>query len=137
MIATFVPRGPERQAAAADRAPLLEQLATLQRENAALWAENAALRVEHGARHERIRELEAQREQTWANSSRPPSADPPPAPARPKVPPAGRNRGGQPGDGGLYCALLPAEQLADARLGLLGPKYCAGLFGDARRGRFG
>ena len=86
MIETLVPRVPERQAPAPDHAPLLEQLATLRRENAVLRVENAALRVENGALRERLRELEARLGQTSANSSRPPSSDPPQAPARPKAP---------------------------------------------------
>src|SRR3954452_19171467 len=101
-----------------DPAPLLEELATLRRENAALCAENAtlraentALRGEHAALHDRIRELEARLEQTSANSSRPPSSDPPQAPARPKAPPSGRKRGGQPGHRGVCRALLPVEQV--------------------------
>jgi regulator of replication initiation timing len=64
MIATLVPRVPVRQAPAPAHAPLLEQLATLRRENVALWAENAALRVENGALHERMGELEARLGQT-------------------------------------------------------------------------
>ena len=54
MVETTVPRVPERLATAAapDRAPLLEQLATLRLEKAALRAENVALQA-------RIRELEA------------------------------------------------------------------------------
>src|SRR6266851_5039053 len=104
MIATLVPRVPERQAPAPDHAPLLEQLATLRREN-------AALRVENGALHERIRELEARLGQTSTNSSRPPSSDPPQAPVCPKAPPSGRKRGGQPGHRGACRGLLPVEQV--------------------------
>jgi transposase len=89
---------------APNAAPLLEQLATLRLENAALRAQNAVL-------HQRIRELEAQVGQNSSNSSRPPSADPPHAPVRPKAPPSGRKRGGQPGHRGAYRALLPAEQV--------------------------
>ena len=63
------------------------------------------------AQRERIRELEAQLGQTSANSSRPPSSDPPQAPVRPKAPPSGRKRGGQPGHRGACRALLPAEQV--------------------------
>ena len=70
---------------APDPASLLEELAALRLENVALCAENAALRVENAALHERIRELEARLGQTSANSSRPPSSDPPQAPARPKA----------------------------------------------------
>src|SRR5207248_11557211 len=111
MIEKLPPRVSERQALVPDPPPLLEQLATLRRENVALCAENAALRVENAALHERIRELEARLGQTSANSSRPPSSDPPQAPARPKAPPTGRKRGGQPGHQGAYWALLPVEQV--------------------------
>jgi transposase len=83
---------------------LLEQLAMLHLENAALRVENAAL-------HERVRELEARLGQHSANSSRPPSADPPQALMRPKAPPSGRKRGGQPGHRGACRALLPVEQV--------------------------
>ncbi len=96
---------------APDPTPLLQELATLRLENAALRAETAALRVENAALQERIRELEARLGQTSANSSRPPSSDPPRAPARPKAPPSGRKRGGQPGHRGAHRALLPAEQI--------------------------
>ena len=82
---------------------LLEQLATLRLENAALRAENAALQ-------ERIRELEARPGQNTSNSSRPPSSDRPQGPVRPKAPPSGRKRGGQPGHRGAFRALLPVEQ---------------------------
>src|SRR5438067_4965110 len=100
---------PAAMTPAPDHAPLLEQLATLRRENAALWAVNAALRVENGALHERIRELEARLGQTSANSARPPSSDPPQAPARPKAPPTGRKHGGQPGH---LAAAASASSLA-------------------------
>jgi transposase len=79
-------------------------VATLRLENAALRAENAVLQ-------ERIRELEARLGQTSANSSRPPSSDPPQTPACPKAPPSGWRRGGQPGHRGAYRALLPVEQV--------------------------
>src|ERR671938_1602688 len=59
----------------------------------------------------RVRELEARLGQNSSNSSRPPSSDPPQTPARPKAPPSGRKRGGQPGHRGTYRALLPAEQV--------------------------
>src|SRR5436305_481584 len=60
----------------------------------------------------RIRELEAQLGQTSANSSRPPSSDPPQVPPRPKAPPSGRKRGGQPGHRGTFRGLLPVAQVA-------------------------
>src|SRR4051812_17248476 len=113
MIETPLPLPPELWATvpAPDPAPLRERLTILQRENAALCAENAALRVENGALHERVRELEAWPGQNSSNSSRPPSSDPPQAPARPKAPPSGRKRGGHPGHRGTCRALLPVEQV--------------------------
>src|SRR5438067_6846424 len=63
------------------------------------------------AQRERIRELEARLGQDSSNSSRPPSSDPPQAPPRPKAPPSGRKRGGQPGHRGAFRGLLPVEQV--------------------------
>ena len=83
---------------ALDPTPLLKELATLRLENAALRVENAALQA-------RIRELEARLGQNSANLSCPPSSDPPQAPVRPKAPPSGRKRGGQPGHRGAFRAL--------------------------------
>src|SRR5687767_11477112 len=109
MIETMLPPVPELSATtpSPDHAPLLEQVVTLRLEHAALCAENAALRVEIGALQARVRELEARLGQTSANSSRPPSSDPPQAAERPKALPSGRKRGGQPGHRGAYRALLP------------------------------
>jgi transposase len=106
MSVTLLPLAPEPSAPtwALDPAPLLEELETLRLENAALRAENAALQA-------RLRELEARLGQTSANSSRPPSSDPPQAQARPTAAPSGRKRGGQPGHRGAYRALLPVEQV--------------------------
>src|SRR3954454_22503624 len=59
----------------------------------------------------RVRELEARLGQDSSNSSRPPSSDPPQAPVRPKAPPSGRKRGGQPGHRRAFRALLPVEQV--------------------------
>src|SRR3954467_2402923 len=92
-------------------AALLEQGAPLRQENAALRAENAALRAENAVLHEQVQELEARLGQTSANSSRPPSTDPPQAPAKRRAPPSGRKRGGQPGHCGAYRGLLPVEQV--------------------------
>jgi transposase len=112
-MSLLLPLAPERSATtpAPDLAPLLEEMATLRLENEALRAENAALRVANAARQDRIHELEARLGQTSANSSRPPSSDPPKAPARPKAPSSGRKRGGQPGHRGRHRALLPVEQV--------------------------
>src|SRR4051794_29689250 len=134
MIETALPLPPELWATppAPDPVLLLEQLATLRLENAALRAENAALQ-------DRIRELEARLEQTSVNSSRPPSSDPPQAPAPPKAPPSGRKRGGQPGHRGTCRALLPVEQV-DAVLAIV-PEHCRHCqhpfpeTGGRRRGR--
>jgi transposase len=106
MIETTLPLAPDLWAtlAAPVPVPLLEELALLRQENAALRAENAALQ-------ERVRDLEARLGQTSANSSRPPSSDPPQASARSKAPLSGRKRGGQPGHCGVYRALLPVEQV--------------------------
>jgi transposase len=106
MIETTLPLVPERWATmpAPDTAPLLEQLATLRRENAALRAQNALLQ-------QRIRDLEAHLGQHSANSSRPPSAGLPHAPVRPKARPPVRKRGGQPGHRRACRVLLPVEQV--------------------------
>jgi transposase len=106
MIETTLPLAPDLWATllAPVPVPLLEELALLRQENAALRAENAALQ-------ERVRDLEARLGQTSANSSRPPSSDPPQASARSKAPLSGRKRGGQPGHCGAYRALLPVEQV--------------------------
>jgi hypothetical protein len=132
MIETLPRPVPAQQALAADHPPLLEQHATLWRENTALRAENAALRVENGALQERNCEVEARLGQTSANSSRPPSSDFPKAPARPKAPPCGRERGGQPGHRGVHRALLPVEQVDEVCCGggrtapTARPRGCAG-----------
>jgi transposase len=63
------------------------------------------------ALQERIRDLEAKLGQNSSNSSRPPSSDPPQAPPRPKAPPMGRKRGGQPGHRGTFRRLLPVEEV--------------------------
>ncbi len=105
MIATMLPLAPEPRATLPAPDPtLLEQAATLRLENAALRAQITALQT-------RIRELEARLSQNSSNSSRPPFTDPPRAPARPKAPPTGRKRGGQPGHRGACRALLAVEQV--------------------------
>src|SRR5215212_7353208 len=62
----------------------------------------------------RVCELEARLGQDSSNSSRPPSSDPPRAPVRPKAPPSGRKRGGQPGHLGTFRALLRVDQVDEA-----------------------
>src|SRR3954452_21287177 len=117
MIATTLLRAPDQGAPgpAADLAACLEQVAALRRKNAALRAENAALQ-------ERVRELEARLGQNSSNSSRPPSSDPPQAPARPNSLPTGRKRGGQPGHRGAYRGLLPVEQVDE--IVAMAPDHC-------------
>ena len=57
----------------------------------------AKLELELTKARQRIMELEAQLKSNSQNSSKPPSADPPGAPARPKGKKSKRKRGGQPG----------------------------------------
>src|SRR5215211_339601 len=117
MSVTMLPRAPEPSATtpAAEPVPLLEELATLRLENAAVRAELVALQA-------RVRELEARLGQHSSNSSRPPSSDPPQAPARPQAPPSGRKRGGQPGHRGAFRALLPVEQVDE--IVMIVPEVC-------------
>src|SRR5687768_16986873 len=117
MIETPRPLAPELWAAlsAPEPVPLLEQLAILRLENATLRAENAVLQ-------QRIHELEARLGQTSANSSRPPSSDPPYVPPQRRAAPSGRKRGGQPGHRGAYRALLPVEHV-DAIVAVV-PERC-------------
>src|SRR5919204_4234269 len=124
MIETTLPLAPNLWATgpAPDLAALLEQIATLRLENAALWVQNAALRVENAALHERVQELEARLGQNSANSSQPPSSDSPQVPVRPKAPPSGRKRGGQPGHRGAFRGLLPIEQVDEVVVVV--PEHC-------------
>src|SRR5438067_8397894 len=90
------------------------------------------------ALQERVRELEARLSQTSANSSRPPSSDPPQVPARPKAPPSGRKRGGQPGHRGAFRGLLPVEQV-DEIVAVVPEqcRHCAQQFPETAPGRRG
>jgi transposase len=72
-----------------------EQITVLQQENARLRA--------------RIEEMEARLGQDSANSSRPPSADPPHRPPRQRGNPSGRRPGGQPGHPAHQRSLVPLE----------------------------
>src|SRR5437762_7227035 len=77
-----------------------------------IWAATpAAAQALIVALQARVRDLEARLGQTSANSSCPPSADPLQVPVRPKAPPSGRKRGGQPGHRGAFRGLLPVEQV--------------------------
>lgn len=71
---------------------------------AELEARNAALEA-------RIAKLEERLNQSSRNSHRPPSSDPPGAPPKPKKPPTGRKRGGQPGHEGTTRELLAVEEV--------------------------
>src|SRR5262245_16509665 len=78
----------------------------------AIWAATpAAAQTLIVAQRERIRELEARLGQDSSNPSRPPSADPPQAPAKRRAVPSGRKRGGQQGHRGTFRRLLPVEQV--------------------------
>src|SRR3954468_15514882 len=105
----------------------------------AIWAATpAAAQTLIIAQRERIRELGARLGQDSSNSSRPPSSDPPQAPVRPKAPPSGRKRGGQPGHRGAFRALLPVEQVDE--IVILEPercRHCGQSFPGAATGRRG
>ncbi len=60
---------------------------------------------------QRVAELEERLNQNSGNSSKPPSSDPPNAPARAKRTPSGRKAGGQPGHPGHPRAFKPIEQV--------------------------
>src|SRR5688500_3418034 len=85
-------------------------LSALQERVAALERENAELRARVG--------------QNSANSSRPPSSDPPGSRPKPTAERGRRRPGGQPGHPGHHRALLPPEQVD--RLVALRPVSCAG-----------
>ena len=63
-----------------------------------------------------VAELTARLNQNSGNSSKPPSADPPDVRAsRPKPPPSGRKRGGQPGHKGLTRCSFPPDQVDEVQ----------------------
>jgi transposase len=100
----------------ADRTALLAVIAAQTEENARLREQVATLTAQVAA-------LTARLGQTSANSSRPPSSDPPGRTAPPTTP-SGRRPGGQPGHPGRFRALLAAEQV-DAIVVCV-PAHCAG-----------
>jgi len=59
----------------------------------------------------RVEDLEQRLGRNSRNSSRPPSQDPPGAPARKRGQGSGRRQGGQPGHEGRHRRLLPAERI--------------------------
>ena len=61
--------------------------------------------------HAQVTELQVRIGQTSQNSSRPPSSDPPDAPARAQRPASGRKRGAQPGHERHERKLLPANEV--------------------------
>jgi transposase len=75
----------------------------------ALSAQVAALEARLAKQEERIAELERRLNRNSRNSSLPPSADPPGAPARKRGPSSGRGRGAQHGHEGHGRRLAPIE----------------------------
>ncbi|MDB5311182.1 MAG: family transposase ISGob1 [Gemmataceae bacterium] len=63
----------------------------------------------------RVADLEARLNQTSANSSRPPSADPPHAQPAPPRTPSGKRKGGQPGHPKAERTLLPPDVVVPLR----------------------
>ena len=100
----------------ADRSTLLAMIAAQAEENALLRAQVATLTAQVAA-------LTARLSETSANSSRPPSSDPP-GKRPPSPPPSGRRPGGQPGHPGHFRALLDVSAV-DAVIGCR-PASCAG-----------
>jgi transposase len=88
-------------------ATLAEALTVIER----LGAENARLRDQVAHLEQQVQALAARLGQTSANSSRPPSADPPQTPPRPPRAASGRRQGAQPGHPAHQRALLPPEQV--------------------------
>jgi transposase len=89
-------------------ATLAEALTVIER----LGTENARLREQVAQLEQQVQALAARVGQTSANSSRPPSADPPHAPIRPPRRASGRRRGAQPGHPAHQRSRLPPEQVA-------------------------
>jgi transposase len=77
----------------------------------ALSAEVSGLHAQVQTLQAQVAELQMRIGQTSQNSSRPPSSDPPDAPARPQRPASGRKRGAQPGHERHARALLPANEV--------------------------
>jgi len=97
------------QTPAAAQALILTQQAQLLALQAQLATVQEQFEQELGHLRARVQALEAQLGQNSTNSSRPPSSDPPQAPARPSSGPAARRPGGQPGHEAHRRPLLPIE----------------------------
>ncbi|MGH9367859.1 MAG: IS66 family transposase [Thermoanaerobaculia bacterium] len=83
----------------------------------------AELRKELAILRAEIRDLRARLNQNSQNSSRPPSSDPPFAPARPSSPGTGRKPGGQPGHEGTSRRVFAPREVDEAVP--LRPSRCA------------
>lgn len=106
------------------QARLREAEAAFAAQIAAFQAQVAELRTLVAKQQEQIADLTARLNQNSGNSSQPPSADPPSVRAqRPKPPPSGRKRGGQPGHKGTTRCSFPPE-LVDQSFDLV-PACCA------------
>lgn len=92
-------------------ARLLAEVASLHAALITVEAENAGLRATNAALEAEVQTLTARLNQTSANSSRPPSADPPHASFPPRRPPSGRNAGGQGGHAAHQRLLLPVAEV--------------------------
>lgn len=82
----------------------------LRAEHAALKAENAALKAIVAELTARLADIEKKMRRNSTNSSAPPSSDGPHV-QRPKKPPTGKNRGGQPGQQRTSRSLLSADDV--------------------------
>src|SRR5450759_2283895 len=71
----------------------------------------SAMQAQLQALQAQVTELQTRIGQTSQNSSRPPSSDPPDAPACPERGASGRKRGGQPGHERHARKLLPANEV--------------------------
>jgi transposase len=96
----------------ASLAPVVQAYLTYQEAQiASLGEQIVALLSQLGKLQLQLADTTARKPPHSGNSSRPPSSDPPDAPARPKRPASGRKRGGQPGHQGHQRIQLREEDL--------------------------